>query len=92
MKLSEARIQAIVNDAMERLDDAGVVRFKGRVSRIRTELERAVLGVLKLDDQVTQEARDFISRMKNPPPEGSPTYEAMMLKQREELARRKGLA
>jgi len=90
MRLSEARVQSIVNDAMERLDEAGVVKFKGRVSKVRSELERVVLGCLREDEEIDREARLFIERMKNAPPPGSPKFEAMLLQKREELARRKG--
>jgi hypothetical protein len=91
MRLSESRVQKIINDAMERLDDEGVAKFRGPLARIRTELERVVLADLKIDDEVEREAKQFIARMQRRPPEGSAEYDAMLLKKKEELAARRGI-
>ena len=91
MRLSESRVQKIINDAMERLDDEKIAKFRGPLARIRTELERVVLADLKIDEDVEREAKQFIARMQNKPPEGSAEYDAILLRKKEELAARRGV-
>jgi len=89
MRLTEQRIQAMASEALERLEDEGVLEISGVRQAVRTELERVILADMKTYEEIEKEAKAFIGRMKKAPPEGSPEYEAILLKQKEEMAKRR---
>jgi hypothetical protein len=86
MKLSEQRINSICDQIVDRLVEEKVIKVTGRKSRVRTELERAMIGDLKIEEEIMRESKAFVRRSRNAPPEGSEAFDIQVRRQAEALA------
>jgi len=90
MRLSEERINHIAREMVKRWTKTGACRVTGDRARLETRVAKAILDDLRIEDEIDREARRRLRAMPSAPPEDSPEWDAMFLREREALASRRG--
>ena len=90
MRLSEPRIDHITGEMLKQLEKSGAIQARGDRRIIQNRLGKVILDDLQIEDSIEREARERLRRMPSAPPESSPEYEALLRREKEGLAFRKG--
>lgn len=91
MKLSEERTQHLARETIDALvSRADLLRFSGDRSRLARDLARFLGGLLRIEDEITQEAMAKVDTYARHVAQGTTEWELLVAKHREEIAARRG--
>ncbi len=91
MTLSQERIQALAREMVGELTRTGAARIpRGEERQAATLLAQVMIEDLKTEEEIDREARRRLRRMTTAPPAGSPEWEAILLREKQNLAARRG--
>lgn len=91
MRLSEQRIEHLAGEIVEALASrADLVRFTGDRSRTARELARFLAALLRIEDEITQEAMAKVGTYSRHVAQGTTEWELLVAKHKEEIAARRG--
>lgn len=90
MRFSEARTDALARQIARALIDKGTVEPKVGVANLASLIAQAMIRDMRQEEAIEEEAREQLARQRNLPPEGSPPYEALFARTKQEIASRKG--
>lgn len=90
MRLSEERINHIAREIVSRWVKSGTIRLTGDRRRFEVRVAKVILDDLMIEERIDREARRKLRAQPSAPPEGSPQWEAMFLREKESLAARLG--
>lgn len=90
MRLSEERVHDIARKIAADLLASGAVEAPRGERNLAALVAQALINDLRMEDRIDEEARAKLARQRSAPPAGSPEYEALFLKAKEEIAREKG--
>jgi hypothetical protein len=91
VKLSEERTQHLARETIEALASrANLVRFPGDQSRLARDLAGFLGALLRIEDEITQEAMAKVASYARNVAQGTTEWELLVAKHREEIAARRG--
>jgi len=89
MKLSEKRIESISDKIAFQLVRKRHLITNENLRQVSAWIEHAIVDNLKIEDEINEEVRSFLSRMTTCPPVGSFEYNAIFRNKKEEIAKRR---
>jgi hypothetical protein len=90
VRLSEERIAVLARGIVDSLLDKELVDLEIAEDRFLFLIESAIIQDLKLEDQIDEEATEFLRKHNANLEEGSPEWEIELDRKREDLAVAKG--
>lgn len=90
MRLSEERIAVLARGIVDALLDKELVDLEIAENRFLFLIESAIIQDLKLEDEIDEEATEFLRKHNPNLEEGSPEWEIELDRKREDLAVAKG--
>jgi hypothetical protein len=89
MRLSEDRISHLSHQILDSIVRGGLIAPAGAEEKVLRDIKRTITGELQFDDEADTAARRTIQSLSRRVPEGSPEWEVLYRKYREEELRRK---
>jgi hypothetical protein len=89
MRLSEDRISHLSHRILEAIVRSGMVVPTGAEEKVLRDIKRTFTDELRFDDEADDAARRMIQSLSRRVPEGSPEWDVLYRKYREEELRRK---
>jgi hypothetical protein len=90
MRLSEDRISHVSHLILDGIIKGGLAEPVSAEEKVLRDIKRTFVQELKFDDDVDTAVRDTIRSLSRRVPEGSPEWEVLYRKYREEELRRRG--
>lgn len=89
MRLSEERAHFIALQIAKELLDTKQVQYGGTRIVLESEVTRAIMEDLRIEDEIDREVVEMIDKMQRKVPAGSAEWQAIYMQKKEEIARRK---
>jgi hypothetical protein len=89
MRLSEDRISHLSHRILDGIVRGGLITPAGAEEKVLREIKRTITDELRFDDEADTAARRTIQSLSRRVPEGSPEWDVLYRKYREEELRRK---
>ncbi|MFH0795383.1 MAG: DUF507 family protein [bacterium] len=89
MRLSEDRVLFIAKQLAKRLRERQLIETGLSEASLGSVLARAIIADLIVEDEIDEEAKEYISRLGRPIPPSSAEWDAIFRQKKEELARRR---